>query len=93
MTLAAPPSDVTTIWWVTLGVGLIVAAVVVVLLQTLLNAVKRVERNVMTLWQTATTLARNTATTWLLGDTAEKLEDIKGEALKHDELLKRVTGA
>ncbi|CAN5690013.1 hypothetical protein BH24ACT26_BH24ACT26_02660 [soil metagenome] len=92
MTLAALPSDVTTLWWITLGVGLVVAVVVVVLLQVLLNSVKEVERNVMTLWQTATTVARNTATTWLLGDTAEKLEDIKGEALKHDELLNRVTG-
>jgi hypothetical protein len=88
MTLAALPSEVETIWWVTLGVGLIVALVVVVLLQLLLNAVKEVERNVIRLWETATTVARNTATSWLLGQTGDGLEQIKKEALKHDEFLR-----
>ena len=89
VTLAALESDVQTIWWITLAVGLVVAAVVVLLLHTLLKAVKDVERNVMELWETATTVARNTATTWLLGNTAEALESIKAEALKHDELLSK----
>jgi hypothetical protein len=93
VTLAALPSDVQTLWWVTLGVGLAVAVVVVVLLQILLNTVKRVERNVVTLWETATTVARNTATTWMLGETAELLGEVKAEALRHDELLDRVTGS
>ncbi|MDQ3620259.1 MAG: hypothetical protein M3391_09055 [Actinomycetota bacterium] len=87
MTLAALPSDVQTIWWITLAVGLVVAVVVVVLLQTLLNTVKKVERSVMTLWETATSVARNTATTWLLNETAEELEALKAEALKHDAFL------
>lgn len=90
MTLAALSSEVQTIWWVTLGLGLVVAAVVVFLLQRLLRAVQKVERNVAELWATATTVARNTATTWLLGDTAEALEDTKAEALRHDALLDRI---
>jgi hypothetical protein len=88
MTLAALPNEVETIWWVTLGVGLVVALVVVVLLHLLLNAVKEVERNVISLWETATTVARNTATSWLLGQTGDGLEQIKNEALKHDEFLR-----
>lgn len=92
MTLAALPSDVQTIWWITLGIGLVVAVVVVVLLQVLLGAVKQVERNVASLWETATTVARNTATTWMLADTADALEAIKAEAGKHDDLLNRVAG-
>jgi hypothetical protein len=90
MTLAALPGDVQALWWVTLGVGLVVAIVVVVLLQTLLNAVRRVERSVLTLWETATTVARNTATTWMLNETAEALDDIKAEAVRHDRLLTRM---
>lgn len=93
MTLAALPADVQTIWWVTLGVGLVVAIVVVVLLQILLNTVKLIDRNVKTLWETATTVARNTATTWLLGETADTLDEIKAEALRHDELLSKQGGS
>lgn len=93
MTLAALPSDVQTIWWITLGIGLVVALVVVFLLHTLLREVRRIDSNVKTLWSTATMVARNTATTWQLNDTAEGLEAIKGEALRHDELLNKVTSS
>ncbi len=93
MTLAALPDDVQQIWWITLGVGLVVAAVVVALLQMLLNAVTLVQRNVEQLWQTATTVARNTATTWQLDQTADALEALKAEALQHDALLAERTGA
>lgn len=93
MILAALASDVQTIWWITLGIGLVVALVVVFLLHTLLREVRRIDSNVKTLWSTATMVARNTATTWQLNDTAEGLEAIKGEALRHDELLNKVTSS
>lgn len=86
MTLALE-TETQTWWWATLGLGLIVAIVVVILLQALLIAVRHIEDNVKVLWQTATTLARNTATSWLLDDTADKLEDLKAEAVRHDALL------
>ena len=87
MVLAELAPDVERIWWITLGVGLVVAVVVVGLLQLLLQAVNRVERNVVELWQTATTVARNTATSWLLAQTGDALEELKAEALRHDALL------
>ncbi len=74
-------------WWATLATGLVVAVVVVILLQFLLIAVKKIEDNVKVLWQTATTVARNTATSWMLGSTADGLEELKAEALRHDALL------
>jgi hypothetical protein len=92
MTVAALAPEIQRIWWITLGVGVVVAAVVVVLLQLLLRAVERIERNVIALWQTATTVARNTATTWLLGDTAAALDQLKAEALRHDALLAAKAG-
>jgi hypothetical protein len=92
-TLAALAAEVQRIWWITLGVGLVVAVVVVLLLQRLLRAVERIEHNVIELWQTATTVARNTATTWLLGETAAALDDLKTEALRHDQLLTATVSA
>ncbi len=91
MTSATLPSDVVSLWWVTLAVGLVVAVVVVVLLHLLLKAVKKVESNVIELWRTATTVARNTATTWMLNDTGKALQQVKEEAVKHDQLLSKVT--
>lgn len=87
MTVAALPTDVQLLWWITLAVGLVVTVVVVVLLQVLLNAVARIERNVKELWQAATTVARNTSTSWLLNDTGDTLDRVKEEALRHDALL------
>lgn len=92
-TLAALAPEVQRIWWVTLGVGLVVAAVVVLLLHLLLRAVERIEHNVVALWQTATTVARNTATSWLLGETAATLEELKTEASRHDRLLTATASA
>jgi len=91
MTLAALSSEVQTMWWIALGLGLVVALVVVFLLHTLLKLVRRIDDNVKELWSTATQVARNTATTWLLNETANGLEQIKAEALRHDELLTKVT--
>lgn len=86
MTLALDPLT-QTFWWVTLGIGAVVAVVVVILLQFLLLAVVKIEGNVKVLWQTATTVARNTATSWMLGNTADGLEELKTEALRHDAFL------
>jgi HAMP domain-containing protein len=86
MTLALEPQT-QTFWWATLGTGLIVAIVVVILLHALLIAVRQIEDNVKVLWQTATTVARNTATSWLLGNTADGLGQLKAEALRHDAML------
>lgn len=89
MIVAQLPSEVETMWWITLAVGLAVAIVVLLLLQMLLGSVKHVERNVIRLWETATTVARNTATTWLLGHTATTLDEIKAEVSRHDHLLEQ----
>lgn len=82
------PGDVLLLWWLALGIALfVVVPVVVFLLHRLLRTVGRVERSVVDLWNTATTVARNTATTWQLGGTGDALEALKAEALRHDALL------
>jgi len=84
-----PLSDQTVfLWWLSLGIALIVVVpVVVLLLHRLLRSVDRTQRAVIDLWSTATTVARNTATTWQLGGTGDALEALKAEALRHDALL------
>lgn len=80
--------DVLFLWWLALGLALfVVVPVVVLLLHRLLRTVERVERSVIDLWNTATGVARNTATTWQLGGTGDALEALKAEALRHDALL------
>ncbi len=80
-------------WWITLGVGLVVAIVAVVLLQIFLNKVRRVEQGALAIWNSATPVARNTATTWMLTQTTVRLDKLTEEALKHDALLTSVQGA
>lgn len=81
-----------TLWWITLGVGLVVALVAIVLLQLFLNQVRRVERGSLEVWETATTVARNTATTWMLAQTPVRLDRLTEEALRHDAFLKQALG-
>lgn len=55
-----------TAWWITLGAGLVVAAVAVLLLHLLLRQVQRIERASAEAWMTGKRVAGNTATTWML---------------------------
>jgi hypothetical protein len=80
------------LWWVTLGIGLIVALVATTLLQLFLNQVKRVERGSEAVWEAAKPVARNTATTWMLTQTTVRLDRLTEEALRHDALLASVQG-
>ncbi len=75
-------------WAITLGLGLVVAIVAVVLLQLLLNKVRRVERGAAAVWESGKLVARNTATTWMLGTTSVKLDALTEEALRHDAFLR-----
>lgn len=76
-------------WWVAaLVLGLVVAVVVTVLLQTLLTRVREIEEGAEAVWTVGKEVARNTATTWMLGQTADVVEGIHAEALRHDALLR-----
>jgi hypothetical protein len=76
-------------WWaITLGLGLVVAVVAVALLQIFLNQLHRVERGAERLWHTGKLVAGNTATTWQLGTTTERLQRLTEEAGRHEQLLR-----
>ncbi|MDQ3569654.1 MAG: hypothetical protein M3396_03350 [Actinomycetota bacterium] len=76
-----------TIWWTTLGLGLVVVIAVIVLLSLLVALVKDIDTNVRETWDTATRLAANTATTWMLQQTATRVEDLSTEVDRHVQAL------
>ncbi|MDQ6650420.1 MAG: hypothetical protein M3Z02_09935 [Actinomycetota bacterium] len=74
-------------WWLTLGLGLVVAVVAVVLLETFLRQVHRIERGAGLVWGAGKQVAANTATTWLLPELSQRLDVLTEEAGKHVSLL------
>ncbi len=81
-----------TIWWVTLGLGLVLVIAVIVLLSLLVALVKDIDINVREVWDTATRFAANTATTWMLQQTATRAEDLSGELDNHIRALSNMGG-
>jgi hypothetical protein len=81
------PAGLVAGWWAALGLGLLVAIVVVVLLHALRRQVKGIETAFEQAWETGKQVAQNTATTWMLADTANVAEELKQEALEHDSAL------
>jgi hypothetical protein len=79
-------------WWLTLGVGLVVAVVAVVLLQLFYVRVRRIEAGTLAIWEMGKQVARNTATTWMLPQTSIRLDRLAEEAGRHGELLDAVGG-
>lgn len=76
----------TTLWWLTLAAGLVVAVVAVALLHLLLRAVTRIQTELEQLWAEAGRVAANTSTTWLLEDTHVALGEVEDEwARRHEE--------
>lgn len=74
-------------WWLTLGIGLVVAVVVVVLLHAFYRQVRRIEAGALAIWEEGKRVAANTATTWLLAETSTRLDLLAGEAGRHRILL------
>lgn len=82
-----------TYWAIALGLALVVEIAAVVLLQMFLNQVHRIERGAQAVWEMAQLVARNMATTWMLGKTSERLDRLTEEALRHDALLRTGSSA
>lgn len=81
-----------TMWWTTLGLGLVVVVAVIVLLSLLVALVKDIDTNVREVWDTATRLAANTATTWMLQQTATRAEELGNEVEMHIQALSGAGG-
>lgn len=93
MNLLALQSEHITFWWITLGMGAVVIVAVIVLLSLLVSFVDDIDQNVKDVWDTATRLAANTATTWMLQQTAVRTEELGQEVQKHADLLATMGGS
>lgn len=81
MTLALSTNE--GLWWITLGIGLVVALVVWALLELLRRSVLEVERSVDELWTMGKQLAQNTATSHVLETTTQRGAELLDEVGRH----------
>lgn len=80
----------TTYWVITLALGVVVLIAVTVLLHLLLHQLRIFEKRTEAVWNMGKRVARNTATTWMLGETSSALTLLLDETSKHEKLLNKV---
>ena len=85
--IADVTSDHQTMWWITLGLGVVIASAVVLLLGFLLILVKDIDAGVDAAWEEAGGVATQTATTWMLNDTVNLAGALRDETALHAEVL------
>jgi hypothetical protein len=86
-------SEHITFWWITLGLGAVVISAVILLLSLLITFVDDIDKNVREAWDTATRVAQNTATTWMLNQAGSLTADLHQETRKHAELFEAAAAA
>lgn len=79
-----------TFWWVAVGMGVVVALVVVLLLSFLIYLVKIIDRGVVEVRDTLRAITGNTANTALITETADRVDAVLAEGLQHHLFLTRV---
>lgn len=83
MTTVLALSTNETLWWITLGVGLVVALLVWALLEMLRRTVNEVDRAVTDVWTMGKRLAQHTQAAHLLQTTKARGEELADEAERH----------
>jgi len=79
-----------SLWWVTLGLALIVLVAVAALLTILITLVSTIERRVDFILATLDQAESNTSDTALIADTGDRLDAVLEEGLEHHLFLGRV---
>ena len=90
MTHTTPEERV--IWTMILGLGLVVALVVIVLLTFLWSLVRDIDERVSYLWVVTKRTAINTTGLYQFAGTASILRALREEFLRHEKLLAEATG-
>ena len=70
------PTDVVTLWWITLAIAAVVIVVVAVLLIGILIAANRIDRHASDVWLAGKDIATNTIQIWQLQKTNTVAEQI-----------------
>ena len=90
MNLLAVTSTQESLWWVTLGLGLIVLLAVAALLTLLVSLVNIIEKRVDLIRATLDQAEANTANSALIAQTADSVDAVLAEGLEHHLFLGRV---
>jgi hypothetical protein len=90
--LLAMNSTEHTLWVTAIIVGFVVVVAVAALLSLLIYLVKVIDRRVVTVRDTLTAAAANTADTALIPQVADGVEAVLAEGLQHHLFLGRVLG-
>ncbi|MBV8992856.1 MAG: hypothetical protein JO287_03940 [Pseudonocardiales bacterium] len=79
-----------TFWWVAVGMGFVVLAVVILLLSSLVSMVRSIDRSVVGVRDTLRAIPQNTANCALIPITADRVDAVLAEGLQHHLFLTRV---
>ncbi len=79
-----------SMWWVTLGLGLIVLVAVAAFLTLLVTLVATIEKRVDLIRETLDAAEANTSDTALIAETAAQVDAVLSEGLEHHLFLGRV---
>lgn len=90
MHLLALTSTQESLWWVTLGLALIVLVAVAALLTVLVMLVSTIEKRVDLIRATLDQAEVNTSDTALIAETGDRVDAVLTEGLKHHLFLGRV---
>ncbi|MEO6349105.1 MAG: hypothetical protein ABIP53_00455 [Candidatus Limnocylindrales bacterium] len=90
MTHTTPEERV--LWTIILGIGLVVALVVIILLTFLWSLVRDIDERVAYLWVVTKRVAINTTGMYQFAGTASILRALREEFLRHEKLLAEATG-
>lgn len=90
MHLLALTSNQESLWWVTLGMALIVLLAVAAFLTILVSLVKTIEQRVTLIKATLAQAAANTEDTALIEKTGDAVDAVLAEGLEHHLFLGRV---
>lgn len=90
MHLLALTSTQESLWWVTLGLALIVLVAVGAFLTMLVTLVSTIEKRVDHIRLTLDHAAANTADTALIAETGDRVDGVLAEGLEHHLFLGRV---
>lgn len=75
------PSDVVSLWWLTLGIAAVVILVVAVLLIAIVVAANRIDKHAAAIWGAGKDIASNTVQIWQLQKTNATAAQILGVAV------------
>ena len=79
-----------SLWWVTLGLALIVLLAVAAFLTLLVTLVSTIEKRVVLIRSTLDRAESNTSDTALIAETADRVDAVLSEGLEHHLFLGRV---